>query len=134
MLGPTSIAHDELFLRMPGIDGEYQVTLRVTDALGRTDESTAMFLVDRGTARAAELAEERPAWLDSAVVYGVVPFFFGSRGFDDVTARLDALRDLGANVLWLSPITGTEEGDFGYAVTDHFALGTRSGQSRICGS
>ena len=107
---------------MPGIDDEYQVTLRVTDALGRTDESTAMFLVDRGTARAAELGEERPAWLDSAVVYGVVPFFFGSRGFDDVTARLDALRDLGANVLWLSPITGTEEGDFGYAVTDHFAL------------
>jgi cyclomaltodextrinase len=25
-------------------------------------------------------------------------------------------------VLWLSPITGTEEGDFGYAVTDHFGL------------
>ena len=71
---------------------------------------------------AAELAEERPAWLDSAVVYGVVPFIFGQRGFDDVTARLDAIEDLGATVLWLSPITGTEEGDFGYAVTDHFGL------------
>jgi cyclomaltodextrinase / maltogenic alpha-amylase / neopullulanase len=122
VLGPTSIARDELFLRMPSIDGEYQVTLRVTDALGRTDESTAAFLVDQGTARAAELTEERPAWIDSAVVYGVVPLFFGSHGFDDVTARLDAIRDLGASVLWLSPITGTEEGDFGYAVTDHFAV------------
>jgi cyclomaltodextrinase / maltogenic alpha-amylase / neopullulanase len=122
VLGPVPIARDELLLRMPGVDGEYQVTLQVTDALGRTDESTATFLVDHGTARAAELAEERPAWLDSAVVYGVVPFFFGSRGFDDVTARLDAIRDLGASVLWLSPITGAEEGDFGYAVTDHFAV------------
>jgi cyclomaltodextrinase / maltogenic alpha-amylase / neopullulanase len=122
VLRATTIARDDLFLRMPGIDGEYRVTLRVTDALGRTDESTAVFLVDHGTARAAELAEERPAWLGSAVVYGVVPFFFGSRGFDDVTARLDAIKDLGASVLWLSPITGTEEGDFGYAVTDHFAL------------
>ena len=68
----------QLFLRTPGVDGEYQVTLRVTDALGRTDESTAAFLVENGEPRAAELAEERPAWLDSAVVYGVVPFFFGS--------------------------------------------------------
>jgi cyclomaltodextrinase / maltogenic alpha-amylase / neopullulanase len=121
-LGDTPIPSDELLLRMPGIDGEYQVTLRVTDALGRTDESTAAFLVENGRPRATELAEERPVWLDSAVVYGVVPFFFGPRGFDDVTARLDAIKDLGATVLWLSPITGTEEGDFGYAVTDHFGL------------
>jgi cyclomaltodextrinase / maltogenic alpha-amylase / neopullulanase len=121
-LGSRPIARDELLVRMPGIEGEYQVTLRVTDALGRTDESTAAFVVENGEARAAELAEERPAWLDDAVVYGVVPFFFGPRGFDDVTARLDAIRELGATVLWLSPITGTEEGDFGYAVTDHFGL------------
>jgi glycosidase len=121
-VGETLIDSDELVLRTPAIDGEYQITLRVTDALGRTDESTATFLVEDGEARAAELAEERPAWLDDAVVYGVVPFFFGPRGFDDVTARLDAIEDLGASVLWLSPITGTEEGDFGYAVTDHFGL------------
>jgi cyclomaltodextrinase / maltogenic alpha-amylase / neopullulanase len=56
----------------PLIEGEYQVPLRVTDALGRTDESTAAFLVENGRPRAAELAEERPAWLDRAMVYGVV--------------------------------------------------------------
>jgi cyclomaltodextrinase / maltogenic alpha-amylase / neopullulanase len=120
--GDTPISADELLLRPPGIEGEYQVTLRITDALGRADESTAAFVIANGKARALELAEERPAWLDSAVVYGVVPFFFGPRGFDDVTARLDAIKQLGASVLWLSPITGTEEGDFGYAVTDHFGL------------
>jgi cyclomaltodextrinase / maltogenic alpha-amylase / neopullulanase len=122
MLGDTPIASEEVLLRMPGIDGEYKVALQVTDALGRTDQSTAKFLVEHGKARPAELAEERPVWLDGAVVYGVVPFFFGPRGFDDVTVRLDAIKDLGATVLWLSPITATEEGDFGYAVTDHFAL------------
>jgi glycosidase len=121
-LGDTAIASDALLLRTPDIEGEYQVTLRITDALGRSDESSAAFLVENGQVRAAELAEERPAWLDGAVVYGVVPFFFGPRGFDDVTARLDAIKELGATVLWLSPITGTEEGDFGYAVTDHFGL------------
>jgi cyclomaltodextrinase len=121
-VGETPIASDELNLRTPGVEGEYQITLRVTDALGGTDESTAAFLVENGKQRAAELAEERPAWLDGAVVYGVVPFFFGPRGFDDVTTWLDAIKQLGASVLWLSPITGTEEGDFGYAVTDHFGL------------
>jgi cyclomaltodextrinase len=121
-LGDTAIASDAVLLRTPDIEGEYQVTLRITDALGRSDESSAAFLVENGQARAAELAEERPAWLDGAIVYGVVPFFFGPRGFDDVTARLDAIKELGATVLWLSPITGTEEGDFGYAVTDHFGL------------
>ena len=121
-LGDTAIASDAVLLRTPDIEGEYQVTLRITDALGRSDESSAAFLVENGQARAAELAEERPAWLEGAVVYGVVPFFFGPRGFDDVTARLDAIKELGATVLWLSPITGTEEGDFGYAVTDHFGL------------
>jgi cyclomaltodextrinase / maltogenic alpha-amylase / neopullulanase len=121
-LADRPIASQELLLRTPDIEGEYQVTLRITDALGRSDESTAAFLVENGAARAAELAEERPAWLDNAVVYGVVPFFFGPHGFDDVTARLDAIKEVGATVLWLSPITGTEEGDFGYAVTDHFGL------------
>jgi cyclomaltodextrinase / maltogenic alpha-amylase / neopullulanase len=121
-LGDMPIPSNKLLLRTPEIEGEYQVTVRVRDALGRTDESTAAFLVENAKARAVELAEERPAWLDSAVVYGVVPFFFGPRGFDDVTARLDAIKQLGASVLWLSPITGTEEGDFGYAVTDHFEL------------
>jgi hypothetical protein len=121
-LGDKPAAGDDMLLRIPATDGEYKITLRVTDALGRSDESTAAFMVEKGKVRASELAEERPAWLDSAVVYGVVPFFFGRHGFDDVTARLDAIEALGATVLWLSPITATEEGDFGYAVTDHFGL------------
>jgi cyclomaltodextrinase / maltogenic alpha-amylase / neopullulanase len=77
-LGGGPITGDALLLRLPRIAGEYQVTLRVTDALGRSDESTAAFVVENGDARASELAEERPAWLDSAVVYGVAPFFFGT--------------------------------------------------------
>jgi glycosidase len=122
-LGGAPVAGRRLSLRTPGIDGAYQVTLRVTDALGRSDESTAAILVENGKPRAAELAQERPAWVEGAVVYGVAPFFFGPHGgFDDVAARLDAIAALGATVLWLSPITGTEEGDFGYAVTDHFGL------------
>jgi cyclomaltodextrinase / maltogenic alpha-amylase / neopullulanase len=68
-------------------------------------------------------AERRPAWVDKAVVYGVIPRNFGETGgFNDVTARLDYLRNLGVTALWLSPSNRTIEGDFGYAVTDYFGL------------
>ncbi|NOJ82365.1 alpha-amylase family glycosyl hydrolase [Myxococcus xanthus] len=62
-----------------------------------------------------------PDWIRGAVVYGVVPPLFGEQPFKAVTAKLDYLRDLGIDVLWLSPVnTTTDPGDFGYAVTDYF--------------
>jgi glycosidase len=67
---------------------------------------------------------------DDAVVYGVIPGELGTHGADSVTARLDDLVDLGVNVLWLSPITKTLPGDFGYAITDYFALRKDFGDAR----
>lgn len=60
-------------------------------------------------------------WRD-AIVYGVVPFFFGEGRFGDVIERLPHLEALGVDALWLSPVARAAEGDFGYAVTDHHAL------------
>ena len=60
------------------------------------------------------------AWIERAVVYGVIPRSFGEPGFAAVAARLDDMCDLGVAALWLSPITGTLPGNFGYAVTDYF--------------
>lgn len=113
---------EQLALELPRADGEYFLTLTVTDALGRRDESTAVFRVESGVARAVDLAREHPAWVDTAVLYGVAPFFFGEGGFDDVAERLDAIKALGATAIWLAPVTATPADDFGYAVTDHFRL------------
>ena len=63
-----------------------------------------------------------PAWFEGAVIYGVIPQMFGEGGFRGVAARLDDLADLGVDALWLSPVNATRAGDFGYAVTDYFAL------------
>jgi cyclomaltodextrinase / maltogenic alpha-amylase / neopullulanase len=72
----------------------------------------------------------RPAWIDRAVGYGVVPRLFGAPPLRAVTARLDDLRDLGVDFLWLSPVTASPPDDFGYAVTDYLevnpALGTKA--------
>jgi cyclomaltodextrinase / maltogenic alpha-amylase / neopullulanase len=109
-------------LLSPQIDGEYFATLRVIDALGRSDESTLTFRVRRGIFETVDVAHEHSAWVDRAIVYGVVPSLFGTGGFRDITGRLDQLLALGINTLWLSPITAALPNDFGYAVTDHFRV------------
>jgi cyclomaltodextrinase len=61
-----------------------------------------------------------PAWVNTAIVYGIVPFLYGrDHPFQAVTARLSDLSELGANTLWLSPVTVPAPGDFGYAVIDY---------------
>jgi cyclomaltodextrinase / maltogenic alpha-amylase / neopullulanase len=74
-------------------------------------------------------ARTSPSWLRNAVVYEVFPRNFSSEGtFNAITARLDELKDLGADVLWLMPIHPIGEkmkkGAIGspYAVRDYFAV------------
>jgi cyclomaltodextrinase len=79
----------------------------------------ALFLA---TASADAAPARHPGWLADAVVYGVIPGLAGPHGLADVTKRLDDIADLGATVIWLSPIAEAPPGDFGYAVTDPFHI------------
>src|SRR5713101_4129898 len=70
-----------------------------------------------------------PAWLRDGVIYEVFPRNFSSEGnFNGITARLDELKDLGVNILWLMPIHPIGEkmrkGTVGspYAVRDYYAI------------
>lgn len=116
-------------LRVPPRDGEYVVRGEVIDASGARDAAAARFVVEGGRARAVDPMREHAAWIESAVLYGAVPFLFGARGLPSIEGRLDALRALGADTIWLSPVTRAAEGDYGYAVVDYFdvrpAYGTR---------
>src|SRR5205085_1544352 len=117
---PADGARIELAVSAP--DGEYYVVLKVTDGAGRSDESAVMVRSQGGRLRAVDSDHDHPAWIDRAVVYGVIPGLFGNRGLADVTTRLDQLSDLGVTTLWLAPITDSPPGDFGYAVTAYFRL------------
>lgn len=107
-------------IRSPTQDGEYYVTLRVTDALGRSDESTAVFQIVGGKPKEVDLEDHQPAWTRDAVLYGVAPFAFKNQSYEAIRVRLREIAQLGATVIWLSPITAAPSDDFGYAVTDHF--------------
>jgi cyclomaltodextrinase len=74
-------------------------------------------------------ARSAPAWLRDGVVYEIFPRNFSAQGdFNGITARLDELKDLGVNVLWLMPVHPQGEkmkkGTLGspYAVKDFYAL------------
>ncbi len=108
-------------------DGEYRITLKVTDDAGRSDESTVLLRSQGGTLRKVDPDHDHSAWIDHAVIYGIVPWLFGPRGLADVTAYLEQLSELGITALWLSPVTESPAGDFGYAVTDYFRLRRRLG-------
>lgn len=120
LLDIAPAATRDIRIRTPDVDGEYYVTLRVTDALGRSDESTGVFEVAAGSPKEVDLERHRPKWVREGVLYGVAPFAFGHDGFDDVRKRLPEIAALGVTAIWLSPVTAAPADDFGYAVTDHF--------------
>jgi cyclomaltodextrinase / maltogenic alpha-amylase / neopullulanase len=87
--------------------------------------------------------ETAPDWLRHAVIYQIFVDRFApdpDRSFNDdsdlsgfcggtlrgITSRLDYLRDLGVNCLWLTPIF-TSPSHHGYDATDYYAIETRLG-------
>src|SRR5687767_14417332 len=52
-----------------------------------------------------ETARKAPGWVQSGVYYEIFPRAFSPEGnFNGITARLDDLKSLGVNILWLMPI------------------------------
>ena len=106
----------------PTSDGEYYVRLRVKDEAGRGDRSAIYFVVENQQVRIPDYDTEHSAWIDTAVVYGIVPFLFGNPAFEAIRNRLEDLVDLGINAIWLGPINKHPADDYGYAVEDYFGL------------
>jgi alpha-glucosidase len=67
-------------------------------------------------------------WWQAAVLYQIYPRSFldtdgdGIGDLDGVRAKLDYLRWLGVDGIWLSPIYRSPMADFGYDVSDHCAV------------
>lgn len=79
-------------------------------------------------------ARTSPDWLRSAVVYQVFPRNFSSEGtFNAIAERLDEIRGLGVDIVWLMPIhpigEKNKKGTIGspYAVRDYLAVNPRYG-------
>ena len=118
--GEVSGMRLEIELPEEAVEGEYYFSLRVTDEAGSEDTCTTYCVVENGQPRIPDYDHENPAWVEDAIVYGVIPRLFGTPGARAIQDRLDYLADLGINALWLAPINATV--DYGYSVIDYFEL------------
>ncbi len=89
--------------------------------------STALSAEDRDYSN--QSARPTPEWLRQSVIYEIFPRAFSSTGdFNGITARLDELKEVGVDVLWLMPIhpcgQKNKKGSIGspYAVRDYLAV------------
>ncbi len=70
----------------------------------------------------------QPKWWQNAVVYQIYPRSFADSNGDGVgdlngiTEHLDYLKELGVDVLWLSPIYRSPNDDNGYDISDYQAI------------
>ena len=88
-----------------------------------------------------DISERR--WWKEALVYQIYPRSFqdsngdGIGDLNGITSRLDYLRDLGVDVLWLSPIYRSPNDDNGYDISDFQAImdefGTMADFDRMLG-
>ncbi|MEM9302110.1 MAG: alpha-glucosidase [Pseudomonadota bacterium] len=82
----------------------------------------------QGTQPLAAINASEPAWWHGAVIYQVYPrSLLDSKGdgigdLPGITRKLDYIRDLGVDAIWVSPFFRSPMKDFGYDVSDYRAV------------
>ena len=84
------------------------------------------------------MAKSKPAaseqdWWKNAVIYEIYPRSFqdsngdGIGDLNGITARLDYLKQLGVDAIWLTPIYPSPQVDFGYDISDYTGIDPQYG-------
>jgi len=63
-----------------------------------------------------------PAWWKEAVFYQVYPRFFTGEGLKGIINKLDYLKGLGVDAIWLSPVYDSPNDDNGYDIRDYYKI------------
>src|SRR5262249_1201071 len=72
-------------------------------------------------------------WWKDAVIYEIYPRSFqdsngdGIGDINGITSRLDYLKDLGVDAIWITPMYPSPQVDFGYDIAEHTAIDAQYG-------
>ena len=75
-------------------------------------------------------------WWQATTIYQVYPRSFQDSNGDGIgdlaglLSRLDYIRDLGCETIWLSPFFTSPQQDFGYDVSDYLAVAPEYGDRK----
>lgn len=79
------------------------------------------------------MKRNQPEWLGNAVFYEIYPQSFkdsnadGIGDFAGIAEKLDYIKDLGCNAIWMNPCFMSPFGDAGYDVSDYYTAAPRYG-------
>lgn len=79
------------------------------------------------------MTKNQPKWLDNALFYEIYPqSFMDSNGdgigdFQGIIEKLDYIKELGCNAIWMNPCFESPFGDAGYDVSDYYRAAPRYG-------
>ncbi len=84
-------------------------------------------------AQQSDAAHQNPNWWKNAVIYEIYPRSFqdsngdGIGDLNGITSRLDYLKNLGIDAIWLTPIYPSPQVDFGYDISDYTGIDSQYG-------
>ncbi len=94
----------------------------------------ALFLIALLTAgRVSPAQEQANRWYDHAVIYEIYPRSFqdsngdGIGDLNGITSRLDYLKQLGIDAIWITPFFPSPNLDFGYDISDYVSVAPEYG-------
>jgi len=67
-------------------------------------------------------AAAAPAWWKEAVFYQIYPRSFARGGLRGIISKLDYLRDLGVDAVWISPVYDSPNDDNGYDIRNYYKI------------
>ncbi|MBQ8624403.1 MAG: glycosylase [Oscillospiraceae bacterium] len=79
------------------------------------------------------MKDNQPLWLNNAIFYEIYPQSFndtngdGIGDFQGIIEKLDYIKELGCNALWINPCFASPFGDAGYDVSDYYLAAPRYG-------
>lgn len=115
---------------IPETNGNYYFSVMV---IAGEDSVVYNTYITRNKAQlhAFDIEKDHASWIDSAIIYEITPYVFVHDGkYDDITAKLPELKQLGVNTIWLQPVYETHSGEQGYDITDYFSLRDDCGREK----
>src|ERR1700757_1531865 len=121
---------------------------RISSSIGRTLATVALLPLGALSATRAVMAQQQGSdtsavhqtvqdkndmWWKHAVIYEIYPRSFqdsngdGIGDLNGITQRLDYLKDLGVDAIWITPMYPSPQVDFGYDIADYTEIDPQYG-------
>lgn len=113
--------------------GEYYFSLSTYTSDGDTVTARTYIIVDSISVIPFDIKNDYAEWIDKAIIYEITPSIFVENGkFRFITRKLNEIKELGVNTIWIQPVYGTFGGGMGYDVINYFGVrGDLGGEAEL---